>query len=44
FASFCQLKPGRYLYRVISTDNPTMGTAPSKTLNGEIIVAEEKKG
>ncbi|MBW2235723.1 MAG: hypothetical protein JRG85_10025 [Deltaproteobacteria bacterium] len=44
FASFCQLKPGRYLYRVIRTDNPTMGTAPSKTLNGEIIVAEEKKG
>ena len=44
FASFCQLKPGRYLYRVIRTDNPTMGTAPSKSLVGEIIVAEEKKG
>ena len=43
FASFCQLKPGRYLYRVIRTDNPTMGTAPSKALDGEIIVAAEKK-
>ena len=39
FASFCQLKPGRYTYKVVRTDNPTMGMAPSRRLEGEIIVA-----
>jgi hypothetical protein len=39
FASFCQLKPGRYKYKVVRTDNPTMGNAPRKMLEGEIIVA-----
>jgi len=39
FASFCQLKPGRYKYRVVRTDNPTTGKAPRKSLEGEIIVA-----
>jgi hypothetical protein len=44
FASFCQLKPGRYKYKVIRQDSPSTGAAPRKRLEGEIIVAEEKKG
>jgi hypothetical protein len=43
FASFCQLKPGRYTYRVVRTGTPATGKAPSKHLEGEIIVAGEKK-
>jgi hypothetical protein len=39
FASFCELKPGRYRYKVIRTD-PTGGGSASahKRLDGEIIV------
>ena len=44
FASFCQLKPGRYKYKVTRQDSPTTGAAPAKRLDGEIIVAEEEKG
>lgn len=45
FASFCQLTPGRYTYKVIRKDNPATGDAPSRALEGEILVkAEEKKG
>jgi hypothetical protein len=44
FASFCQLKPGRYKYKVVRTDNPTVGNAPRKTLEGEIIVAATSEG
>ncbi len=39
FASFCQLKPGRYKYKIVRTDNPATGNAPRKLLEGEIIVA-----
>jgi hypothetical protein len=41
FASFCQLKPGRYKYKIVRTDNPATGAAPRKLLEGEIIVAAE---
>jgi len=40
FASFCELKPGRYRYKVVRPD-PGQGAAGSrKRLEGEIIVAE----
>jgi hypothetical protein len=42
FASFCQLTPGRYKYKVVRLDNPATGSAPRKALEGEIIVAAEK--
>jgi hypothetical protein len=42
FASFCQLKPGRYRYKIIRSD-PKLGGAggASKRLEGEIIVGNE---
>lgn len=42
FASFCQLKPGRYKYKVVRTANPATGRAPAKVLQGEIIVSPAK--
>jgi hypothetical protein len=39
FASFCELKPGRYRYKVIRTDPKAAGaTAARARLEGEIIV------
>ena len=39
FASFCQLKPGRYRYKVIRTDPRAAGaTAARARMMGEIIV------
>ena len=38
FASFCQLKPGRYRYKVVRPDPGQAGAAASKRLEGEIIV------
>jgi len=38
FASFCQLKPGRYKYKVVRTDTPKAGSDAARRLEGEIIV------
>jgi hypothetical protein len=38
FASFCQLKPGRYKYRVVRPDRGGAGTDTARRLEGEIIV------
>lgn len=38
FASFCQLKPGRYKYKVIRPETPTSGADASRKLEGEIVV------
>ena len=38
FASFCQLKPGRYKYRVVRPDKGGTGTDAARRLEGEIIV------
>jgi hypothetical protein len=37
FASFCQLKPGRYHYKVVRENTADHADAP-KRLEGEIIV------
>ena len=42
FASFCQLKPGRYRYKVVRTDHKLAGAGGAhKRLEGEIVVADE---
>ncbi|HEY8156302.1 MAG TPA: hypothetical protein VII72_19385 [Myxococcota bacterium] len=38
FASFCQLKPGRYKYRVVRPDRGGAGTDAARRLEGEIII------
>jgi hypothetical protein len=38
FASFCQLKPGRYKYKVIRPETPKAGADAQKKLEGEIVV------
>jgi hypothetical protein len=38
FASFCQLKPGRYRYKVVRPDPGTVGAAAARRLDGVIIV------
>ncbi|MFQ5416456.1 MAG: hypothetical protein ACE5FL_05320 [Myxococcota bacterium] len=38
FASFCQLKPGRYKYKILREAIPQTGRDPAKRLDGEIIV------
>jgi hypothetical protein len=38
FASFCQLKPGRYRYKVIRPDVPQSGKDVARMLEGEIVV------
>lgn len=39
FASFCQLQPGRYKYKVVRERPKTAGTGAALLLEGEIIVA-----
>jgi len=41
FASFCQLKPGRYRYKVVRPDPGTSGGGSRKRVHGEIIVRGE---
>jgi hypothetical protein len=42
FASFCQLAPGRYRYKVVRTGaHASFGVDAKESLEGEIIVAEE---
>jgi hypothetical protein len=38
FASFCQLKPGRYKYKVVRPDKGGGGTDAARRLEGEIII------
>jgi hypothetical protein len=38
FASFCQLKPGRYKYRVVRPDRGGSGTDAARRLEGEIVI------
>lgn len=46
FASFCQLKPGRYRYKVVRPDPGTSGGGSRARVHGEIVVreSEEEKG
>jgi len=39
FASFCQLKPGRYRYKVVRVD-PADHVGAARRLEGEIVVSE----
>ncbi len=42
FASFCELKPGRYRYKVVRPDaNLASGEDARKLLEGEIIIGDE---
>ncbi len=43
FASFCQLKPGRYKYKVVRPNPGDRSGAARKRLEGEIVVAEAKE-
>ncbi len=38
FACFCQLKPGRYKYKVVRTSPPEGGLDAARRLEGEIVV------
>jgi hypothetical protein len=38
FASFCQLKPGRYKYLVVRPDRGGSGTDAARRLEGEIVI------
>ena len=42
FASFCQLKPGRYKYKVLREDMRKRGVDAAKKLEGEIIVGNPR--
>jgi hypothetical protein len=44
FASFCQLKPGRYKYKIQRTGVVQSGTDPARMLEGEIIVGNPDDG
>jgi hypothetical protein len=41
FASFCQLKPGRYRYKVVRPDPGQSGAGSRKRVEGEIVVLSE---
>jgi len=41
FASFCQLKPGRYKYKVVRPDVPNAGADSARKLEGEIVVGNQ---
>jgi hypothetical protein len=44
FASFCQLKPGRYKYRVVRPDRGGSGTDAARRLEGEIVIGNPAGG
>lgn len=44
FASFCQLKPGRYKYSVVRPDPGTHSASAAKRLDGEILVEKTAGG
>lgn len=41
FASFCQLKPGRYRYHVVRPTGSDRAASAAERLEGEIIVSKE---
>jgi hypothetical protein len=41
FASFCELKPGRYKYMVVRPDPGSSTRSAAKRLDGEILVSGE---
>jgi len=43
FASFCQLKPGRYKYKILRTGVVPSGSDPARTLEGEIVVGNPRE-
>ena len=42
FASFCQLKPGRYKYKILREGMPSQGIDARRKLEGEIIVGNPR--
>jgi hypothetical protein len=38
FASFCELKPGRYRYRVMRSDSDMTAIGGARRLEGDIVV------
>ena len=44
FASFCQLKPGRYKYSIVRPDPGTHSASAAKRLEGEIVVGQVTGG
>jgi hypothetical protein len=44
FASFCQLKPGRYKYNVVRPDRGGSGTDAARRLEGEIVIGNPTGG
>ena len=42
FASFCQLKPGRYRYKIVRPERLENGLDAARRLEGEIIVGNPK--
>jgi hypothetical protein len=44
FASFCQLKPGRYLYKIVRPTPLEGGLDAARRLQGEIIVGNPQDG
>jgi len=44
FASFCQLKPGRYKYRILRPDAGQHAIDAAKRIEGEIIVGNPESG
>jgi len=40
FASFCQLKPGRYKYKIIRDGIAPTGSDAARRLEGEIVVGD----
>jgi len=44
FASFCQLKPGRYKYTVVRPDRGGSGTDAARRLEGEIVIGNPTGG
>ena len=44
FASFCQLKPGRYKYKILREHMTATGVDAARKLEGEIIVGNPRGG
>jgi hypothetical protein len=44
FASFCQLKPGRYRYKIVRQMPTDSGSDAARRIDGEIIVGNPKGG
>lgn len=44
FASFCELQPGHYRYKVVRNTIPPAGQDAARKLDGEIIVLKKEEG